>query len=443
MRAFVIVAYHREVEQVGGFQKYRQAATERFLGRKFHAEVIVLPDIVVVPVADVGEPGTDVAACKLRVPAVTAVLEQKREIGYVGGLSEQRSGLSHGYYVVALHGAFVGGDAGVSEGVVGLDAELAEILQNVDFRTHIVRVAHIHRHVICVLSFVYESIFNGVLQVLVEKTGHELFGRFRKELPPQVYVVGYGVFQRGIALLLVFLVDDAVRNNFEEARPVYGAGVTETEVHTVGQNPLDVQARQEVGVLLSSDRVNVAREFQGIALTGVFHTQTCYKFPIGYGKPCHRVAGGYPFVRVIVQRVAHIAELARSDQNPVKIIPILSENLDVSGAGGGIESVFVEKAVAVLCAEHAANRDVPAAALITEVNVSGQVSVGVVFPATQCGFACGQMVALDVYGGIVGREVGGIGENRFPVDAELIMEKEVLPLKCGIEYALTVPAHTH
>ena len=259
--------------------------------------------------------------------------------------------------------------------------------------------------------------------MLVEKTGHELFRRFREELPPQVYVVGHGMLQRGIALLLVFLVDDAVRHNLEEARAVYGAGIAEAQVHPVGKHPLDVQARQEVGVFLASGGVNVAREFQGITLTGVFHTQTCYKFPMRQCESSHGISGGYPFVRVIVQRVAHIAELARSDQNPVKIIPVLSENLDVSGAGGGIESVFVEKAVAPFVAKHPSERQVPVADMIAQVNVSGQVAVGVVFPATQCGFACGQMVALDVDGGIVWREVGGIGENRFPVNAQLIVEK--------------------
>lgn len=377
----VVVAYHRQVQQVGGFEEDGQPATECLFCRELHPEIIIFPDVVVVPVAHVGKPLADEASGELCVPAVLRVFEKKRQVCDMGRLTTQRACLADGCHFVALHGALVGGDARMGEGVVCLDAEFVEVLQYVKFQSHIVGVAHVHRHIVGVLTFVDKSVFNRVLQMLVEEAGHELFRGFRIELPSQVDVVGHGVLQRGIALLLIFLVDDAVRDNFEEAGAVGGSGVAEPQVHAVGQYLLYVQARQIVGVFLTACGVDVAWKLQGIPLTGVLDAQSGYHLPL---RPCkfgHSVSGGHLLIGIIVEGIAHVAELVGDDEYVVKVAPVPAEHLNVAGAGGGVEGIFVEEVVTLLAAIHPAEGEIPRSGVITEVKIPGQVPVGIVFPS--------------------------------------------------------------
>ena len=187
-----------------------------------------------------------------------------------------------------------------------------------------------------------------------------------EELPPQVDVVGDSVFQIRIAFFLVFFVDDAVGDNLEETRPVDCAGVAEPQVHSVGQDTLDVQARQIVGVFLTAVGVYVAREFKGISLAGVFNTQSGYNFPVRQRQSGHAVACGYFLIGIIVERIADVAEFPWSDENSVEVVPVLPENLDVSGSGCGVECIFVEKAVALFVAVHSSEREVPLSDAVSE-----------------------------------------------------------------------------
>ena len=59
------------------------------------------------------------------------------------------------------------------------------------------------------------------------------------------------------------------------------------------------------------------------------------------------------------------------------------------------------------------------------------------------GFARGQMVALYVYGSVVGSKVGGVGKYTFPVNPEPVVEKQMVALESRADNSLTVPSHTH
>ena len=157
------VAHQGEIEQVGGFDEETEATVPRLVGRQLHAEVLILPDVVVVPVGDVGQALADEAAGELGIEAEAVVAVQQREVGHVGGLAEERTILAHGDDVVALHGALVGGDAREGVGVVKLDAEGVEVFQQVDFQAGVAGVAEVERHVVCILAFVNQTVLNGVL----------------------------------------------------------------------------------------------------------------------------------------------------------------------------------------------------------------------------------------------------------------------------------------
>lgn len=143
----------------------------------------------------------------------------------MGCLSIERTGLADHFHVVAVHLAFVGRDGGMRISVVGLDAEPVEIFQDVDFHTKVLCRTEIHRFVFQILSFSDQTVFDRVLDILVEQTHHELFALSGEIFVTQVQIVGYGVLQVGIAFLLVIIADDAVRGDFEETRPVDGAGI--------------------------------------------------------------------------------------------------------------------------------------------------------------------------------------------------------------------------
>lgn len=83
----------------------------------------------------------------------------------------------------------------------------------------------------------------GFYKAFVEHAHHHLLGRAREELPAQVQVVGSGVLQVRVSLLLIFLVDDAVRHNLEEAGTVDGAGIAEMQSHVGAEVVFGVQVR--------------------------------------------------------------------------------------------------------------------------------------------------------------------------------------------------------
>ena len=160
----------------------------------------------------------------------------------------------------------------MSEGVVGFDTKLMEIFQHIEFYSHVIGIAHIHRHVISVLPLVDQAILDRVLQPFVEEANHELLGGFREKLIAQVDVIGYGVLQVGVTLLFVIFVEDAVGHDLEEAGAVDVPGVGEAQVGIGVRLLFGMEAGQPVGVALLTLWIHVAREFQHIALLCMLHT---------------------------------------------------------------------------------------------------------------------------------------------------------------------------
>ena len=176
------------------------------------------------------------------------------------------------FHVRSLHDAFVGSHTGVGVGIVGLHAKPVEILHHIHLRTQVAGITEVHRLIIGVLPLVDQAILDRVLQPFVEEADHELLGGFREKLIAQVDVIGHGVLQVGITLLLVIFVEDAVGHDFEEAGAVDGPGVGEAQVGIGVRLPFGMEAGQPVGVALLTLRIHVAREFQHIALLCMLHT---------------------------------------------------------------------------------------------------------------------------------------------------------------------------
>lgn len=234
VRTLVDIADQREVEQVGRLEEDLDTTFPGLLSRELHTEILVLPDVVVIPVGDVGEALADKAAGELSIDAMARIFVDQREVGDMGCLSGEGARLLHGDDIVALHGLLIGGDARVSEGVVEFDAEITEVFHQVDLDTGIVGITQIQRGVVCVLTLGDQTIFYRVLKVLIEKPHHHLLLRAGKELPAEVDIVGDGMFQVGISLLLILFVDDAVRHDLEETWAIDGACITEVKIHVGG-----------------------------------------------------------------------------------------------------------------------------------------------------------------------------------------------------------------
>lgn len=87
MRAFVVIANHRQVEKIGDLKEHGQAMVKRLVGRQLGTEVVVFLDVVVVPVAHVGKSAADVASRYLGIPSVVSVFEEEGEVCHVGRLA--------------------------------------------------------------------------------------------------------------------------------------------------------------------------------------------------------------------------------------------------------------------------------------------------------------------------------------------------------------------
>ena len=64
----------------------------------------------------------------------------------------------------------------------------------------------------------WERVFDRVFDHFIENTHHKLLRGAWEKLVAQVDVIGNSAFQVGIAAFLVFLLYNAVGNDFEEAR---------------------------------------------------------------------------------------------------------------------------------------------------------------------------------------------------------------------------------
>ena len=227
------------------------------------------------------------------------------------GLPAQGARLRRLHYLVPIHHPFAGLYARVRERVVRLHAEPMEILQHIYLHTHVGGVAQVQRHIISILPLVYKAVLYRVSYMLVEQSHHELLGGARKELPPKVHVVGHGVPEIRIALLLVILVYYAVRHYLEQARTVDGPVIGEMQVHVLPESALGMQVRQPVRIPLSALRVRVARIFEPVSLVCMLHAYPRCKVPSLQRESRHGPPGPYAFMGRIVERVTHIAIFAR------------------------------------------------------------------------------------------------------------------------------------
>ena len=385
----------------------------------------------------------------MSLPSEAVALEEEREIGHVSCLPEERTALRDGDNLRAVHGALVGRDVGVRVGVIGFYAEPVEVFHHVELDAKVRSVAEIHGFVIHILPFVQQAVFDGILQFFIEQTDHKLLRRLGEKLVAEVDVVCDGVLELRISLFLIIFVDNRIRDDFEEARTVDRASVGEAEVHVLAQSVFRVEAGEDIDVLLVSLRVFVVcREFQNVSLVRMLHTDAGNQLPGAVGIFHHRVSGTDAFGGVVIQRVADISIRAGREQEFVEVLPVFAEVLRVGGAGCRVEGIFVEEAVALLIAVHAAEGEVEnrlavrEGELVHQVEVSRLVFVGVMLPATGCATRGLEVRALHEYLGVVRRLAVRLRDDGRPVEAEfVVVEEAVLALEGRIDDVLVVPLH--
>ena len=85
---------------------------------------------------------------------MVGVLVEQRQVGRVWGLVHQRTLLRHTALILAVAIELVlalgGGDGRVGVGVVGLHAKVAYVLYHVYFKTIVLGIAQVGRHVVSV-----------------------------------------------------------------------------------------------------------------------------------------------------------------------------------------------------------------------------------------------------------------------------------------------------
>ena len=90
------------------------------------------------------------------------IIQYKGQIGDVRSLAGQWPHLGYGNDVVSVHRPLLCGDSGMSEGIVALDSEPAEIFQDVDFHSCIVGGSKVERGIVEILSFGNQPVFDRV-----------------------------------------------------------------------------------------------------------------------------------------------------------------------------------------------------------------------------------------------------------------------------------------
>ena len=164
--------------------------------------------------------------------------------------------------------------------IISFYSKPVKIFHYIHFYSQVGSITKIHRFIIGILSFVQQSVFNRILQSLVEHTYHELLRGFREEFITQIEVIGYRMFQIRISFFLIIFIDNAVRYNLKEAGTVDGTGIRETQVRVFMYSVFCMEARQYIRIFLVSFRICIlCRELQCITLIGMFHTNACNKFP--------------------------------------------------------------------------------------------------------------------------------------------------------------------
>ena len=130
------------------------------------------------------------------------------------GLVNQRTGLGYARFIFGtplLVLTLRGGDFRMGVSIIRLYSEVADVLDEVDFKSHVLGITQVIRHVVSIGSGAnlaircYEHLLYRVFQILIEYAGKNLLGLAWEPLPAQVDVVDAGTLQVWITLFLILL----------------------------------------------------------------------------------------------------------------------------------------------------------------------------------------------------------------------------------------------
>ena len=213
--------------------------------------------------------------------------------------------------------------------VVGLDAQSIEIFHHIHFYTPVGSVAIVARHVEGLLSYRSHAIFNGVVDILVEQTHHELLTLLWKIFIAQVEVVCNRMLEVGISTFVVVFVDDVVGHYLKKAWPIDGLIIGQSKVGVFVNIPFDVCIRKPVGILLVAIvAVALCGIHQVVALVGVFGPHSRYYLPFAGRKGDFAVCRTDFFGGIIVHGVCQTVAF-QAEQDFIVIIPVCSPELVV------------------------------------------------------------------------------------------------------------------
>ena len=205
---------------------------------------------------------------------------------------------------------------------------------------------------------------------------------------------------------------------------------------------------QDVGVvLLALIVITLSGMEEGVALTCVFSAQSCHNLPLARTEGQFAISRTYTLRGVVVHRVGETVTL-QTEGYLVIVCPVLVPKLVVGRILAFVvwlECVFVIETVAVLVAIHTTDSDIERTRTkleqIREVDMSGDVAVGVVLPATYGThvlvhpYGCGSLVVVELYLSIVGSLLPCLGDVCSPLDGEgIAIEQFVLAEERGIGY---------
>ena len=243
-------------------------------------------------------------------------------------------------------------------GIIGFDTKPVEIFHYIDFRTQVTGRTKVHRFIISILSFINQPVFYRIIQFLIEHSHHKLFRRAWEKFITHIDVVGYRMFQIGISFFLVVLIDDAVRNNFEETGPIDGTCIRKTQVRILVYIVFGVKTRQDISIFLVAFRVYITGKFQYISLIGMFHTHPGNEFPFTIRILHHPISRPDAFGRIVVQRITYVSIRTRCKKYFIEIIPVFTQVLRILTSGSRIKSIFIEETVTFLIAIHTTDREI-------------------------------------------------------------------------------------
>ena len=169
-----------------------------------------------------------------------------------------------------------------------------------------------------------------------------------------------------------------------------------------------MQVGENVPIFLIPLAVGRTGKFQGITLICVFGAESTHHLEAVGSESRHTIESTDALGGFIVEGIADVAIFTRGDQDLIEVGPVGAIYLIAVGAGRAVEGVFVEERVAIFVAIHTTDFHHPCrSGTICQVEVAGEVAVGVMLPAAGGCLVGLDMVALKIYLCIVGGLVGG------------------------------------